>query len=212
MLGASQLAWLRRGLRQSTATWKVIGNQVPFFPTVLGPGYPEALSAILEPVSPALAHEPAAYYVDDWNGYPAERSRIVSTLAEVDDVVILTGDVHQSYACEIPRDAGTYSATGESVAVELIAPGISSPAISTIIAQFVPGADTAIESVFSTNEAGFNQWVKYRDSSRCGYLLVDIDAERVRADWWLVDDSQVRQSPMRRAKTVQVRRGSRRVS
>jgi alkaline phosphatase D len=211
MLGAAQLAWLRRGLRESTATWKVIGNQVPFFPTVLGPGYPEALSAILEPASPALAHEPAAYYVDDWNGYPAERDRLVSTMAEVEDVVILTGDVHQSYACEIPQDVGTYSVTGESVGVELIAPGVSSPAISTIIAQFIPGADVAIESVFSANEAGFNQWVKYRESSRCGYLVVDIDASRVRADWWLVDDSQSRTSPVRHARAMQVKRGSRSV-
>ena len=212
MLGEAQLAWLRKGLEESTATWKVIGNQVPFFPTVLGPGYPEALSAILEPVSPALAHEPAAYYVDDWNGYPAERQRLVTTMTEVEDVVVLTGDVHQSYACEIPRDVGTYSATGESVAVELIAPGISSPAISTIIAQFIPGADTAIESVFSANEAGFNQWVKYRESSRCGYLIVDVDGARVRADWWLVDDSQVPSSPVRHARTMQVKRGSRQVT
>ncbi|MGA8846721.1 MAG: alkaline phosphatase D family protein [Nocardioides sp.] len=208
MLGEPQATWLRDGLEQSKATWKVIGNQVPFFPTVLGPAYPEAISAILEPISPALAHEPAAYYVDDWNGYPAERRRLVSTFAQVNGVVILTGDVHQSYACEIPRDPGTYAVTGESVAVELIAPGISSPSVPTIAAQFLPGADAAFNAVVGTNERLFNPWVKFSENSRCGYLIVDFDADRVRADWWLADDSQSRSTPVRRAHTTRVRHGS----
>lgn len=208
MLGAAQLAWLTRGLRRSPATWKLIGNQVPFFPTVLGPAYPAAVSEVLEPVSPALAHEAVAYYVDDWNGYPAERRRLVDRMAAVEDVVVLTGDVHMSYACEIPRDPGTYAVTGESVAVELITPGISSPSIGTIAAQYVPGADTAFDSVTGANETAFNPWVKWRDSTHCGYLLVDLDAERVRADWWLVDDAQQPDSDVTRARTMRVRRGS----
>ncbi len=211
MLGTAQFDWLTSGLRESRATWKLVGNQVPFFPTVLGPGYPDAISQVLEPVSPALAHEAVAYYVDDWNGYPAERRRLVAQLARVEDVVVLTGDVHMSYACEIPRDPGTYALTGHSVAVELIAPGISSPSIGTIAAQFVPGADTVFDTVTGANEAAFNPWVKYRDAQHCGYLLVDIDAERVRADWWHVDDAQAARSAVRRARTMQVRRGSRTV-
>jgi alkaline phosphatase D len=209
MLGERQLAWLKDGLKESKATWKLIGNQVPFFPTVLGPGYPEAISEIVEPISPALAHEAVAYYVDDWNGYPAERRRLVKTMAEVDDVVVLTGDVHMSYACEIPRDIGTYTATNESVAVELITPGVSSPATATIIAQFIPGADVAFNSAVGANDAAFNPWVKFRESDRCGYLVVDVDAERVRADWWLIDDSQSRTSPVNHAHTARVQRGSR---
>ena len=212
MLGESQLDWLTRGLRTSEASWKLLGNQVPFFPTVLGPAYPAAMSELLEPISPALAHEAVAYYVDDWNGYPAERRRLVETMAGVEDVVVLTGDVHMSYACEIPRDAGTYAATGDSVAVELIAPGISSPSIGTIAAQFVPGADTVFDGITGTNEQAFNPWVKYRESSHCGYLLVDVTRDRVRADWWLVDDAQVAGSAVRRARTMRVQRGSRRVT
>ncbi|MGA8255449.1 MAG: alkaline phosphatase D family protein [Nocardioides sp.] len=212
MLGERQAAWLSDGLADSKATWKVIGNQVPFFPTVIGPSYPAQVSAILEPFSPALAHEPFAYYVDDWNGYPAERRRLVKAMSAVEDVVILTGDVHQSYACEIPNDPGTYAVTGDSVAVELIAPGISSPSISTIVAQFIPGADVAINSVFDSNERAFNPWVKFRENSRCGYLLVDIDSERVQAQWWLADDSQQRRTPVRLDHTARVKRGSRQIS
>ena len=133
-------------------------------------------------------------------------------MSAVEDVVILTGDVHQSYACEIPSDPGTYAVTGDSVAVELIAPGISSPSISTIVAQFIPGADVAINSVFDSNERTFNPWVKFRENSRCGYLLVDFDAERVQAQWWLADDSQQRRTPVRLDHTARVKRGSRQIS
>ncbi len=208
MLGKRQARWLLDGLEDSNATWKVIGNQVPFFPTVLGPGYPNQLSALLEPISPALAHEAVAYYVDDWTGYPAERRRLVAAMSKVQDVVILTGDVHQSYACEIPRDPGTYAVTGDSVAVELIAPGISSPSISTIVAQFIPGADLALETAIGSNERVFNPWIKFRESSRCGYLVVDLDANRARAEWWLADDAQSRRSPVRLAHTTRVARGA----
>ncbi|GAB2776150.1 alkaline phosphatase D family protein [Nocardioides salsibiostraticola] len=208
MLGERQADWLSKGLERSKATWKVIGNQVPFFPTVLGPAYPAAVTAVLEPISPALAHEPAAYYVDDWNGYPAERRRLVSTISKIKDVVILTGDVHQSYACEIPHDPGMYGVTGESVAVELITPGISSPSIATIAAQFLPGANAAFNAVVGSNERVFNPWVKFSENSRCGYLIVDINARRVRADWWLADDAQSRSTAVRRAHTARVRRGS----
>ena len=126
--------------------------------------------------------------------------------------MVLTGDVHMSYACEIPRDPGTYALTGESVAVELICPGISSPSIGTIAAQYLPGADVVFDSVTGANEKAFNPWVKWRDSTHCGYLVVDVDASRVRADWWLVDDAQSPRSAVRRARTMQVRRGSRQVS
>ena len=212
MLGTKQADWLCGGLTKSEATWKVIGNQVPFFPTVLGPAYPGEVSAILEPVSPALAHEAVTQNVDDWDGYPAERRRLVAAMDKVRDVVILTGDVHQSYACEIPRDAGTYAVTGDSVAVELIAPGISSPSLSTIVAQFLPGADLALDAVEGSNERAFNPWIKFRESSRCGYLLVDLDAQRVRAQWWLADDAQTRRSPVRLAHTARVGRGTHRIS
>ncbi len=149
--------------------------------------------------------------MDDWNGYPAERRRLVAAMSKVQDVVILTGDVHQSYACEIPRDPGTYAATGDSVAVELIAPGISSPSISTIVAQFIPGADLALETAIGSNERLFNPWIKFRESSRCGYLVVDLDANRARAEWWLADDAQSRRSRVRLAHTTRVARGAGRI-
>jgi alkaline phosphatase D len=62
---------------------------------------------------------------DQWDGYPAERERIVQHLAthEVPNVVVLTGDIHLAAVGQLR--AGD-RATGTPVGVEFVATSISS--------------------------------------------------------------------------------------
>jgi alkaline phosphatase D len=75
MLGPKQLAWLIDGLQRSTATWKVIAQQVT--------------------VAPIRETDPDSG-ADDWDGFPEERGRILGILEQsgIDNVVFLTGDAH----------------------------------------------------------------------------------------------------------------------
>jgi alkaline phosphatase D len=83
MLGKQQADWLIESVVHAEAKWKLIGNQVIFseykIPPKLG-SYSKS--------------------TDMWNGYPVERSRILSAFQSdsVDGVIILTGDVHCSFS------------------------------------------------------------------------------------------------------------------
>jgi phosphodiesterase/alkaline phosphatase D-like protein len=69
MLGAAQLAAFERALRSSTATFKVVVNEVPFLQMYVLP-------------------------YDRWEGYAAERARLLELFREVGNVVVLTTDTH----------------------------------------------------------------------------------------------------------------------
>lgn len=76
MLGAVQYAAFVRDIRASTATWKVVLNEVPMLQLYALP-------------------------YDRWEGYNAERKRLLADLAGIDNVVFLTTDTHANLVGEI---------------------------------------------------------------------------------------------------------------
>lgn len=213
MLGDAQEAWLVRGLRRSTARWKVLGNQVPFFPQAIGGHVPGQIARLLGPrVADTLARPLAELYVEDWNGFRRQRQRLVDAMTGVDDVVVLTGDVHQSYASEIPRRPEDYLLDRRSVAVEFVTPGVASPSVQAIAEQVAPGAGRTVDAVLSTNNAVANPWIRWAEGLRTGCVVVDLDGERAQADWFLASSSQRRDAKMSRSASWQTRAGSSRLS
>jgi alkaline phosphatase D len=153
LLGAEQLEWFKSNLSQSNAQWKIIGNQVMVSP----------LRIFGNPVNE-----------DQWDGYPAEREKILKHIEDnsIDNCVFLTGDIHTSWANDIPRNLNNYDAsTGAgSVAVEYVCTSVTSSSFLTF------GVPVQLIQVFNPN-------VKYADLSKRGYLLLDINASRVQGDW-----------------------------
>jgi hypothetical protein len=78
MLGAPQLERFRRAVRASTATFKVIVNEVPLQQFYQLP-------------------------YDRWEGYAADRTRLLDALAGVRNVVVLATDTHANLIGEIRR-------------------------------------------------------------------------------------------------------------
>lgn len=160
LLGSAQRNWLYDRLKSTTATWKLLGQQVMVAPlrmTALGNTY------IVNP--------------DQWDGYPAERRRLMDTIIQnnIQNVVFLTGDIHTSWANDLPFGPGNYnSATGVgSTAVEFVTPSITS-ANAAFLNNFASPA--LVQSQ--------NPHVKYADLTRHGYVLLDVTATRVQGDWY----------------------------
>jgi alkaline phosphatase D len=186
MLGAAQEAWLSDTLRDSMRAgtrWRVIGQQVVF--TSLTPPGQRVRSA------------------DSWDGYQSARQRVFDTIDHhgVKDIVILTGDVHSSWALDVAPNAweGYDSRTGErSVAVELTTPAISSPPIFS-------GAD-ARERAAALKVALPN--LKFMDGANRGYVLIDITPERMHADYYFVPTVAERSAAETHAAALLTERGS----
>jgi alkaline phosphatase D len=89
MLGQEQAEWLIKEVSNSKAKWKIIGNQVIFSAF----DYPSKLKTYSKSM-------------DMWEGYPVERNRILNAWnnAGIQDIVILTGDVHASFSMELRRN------------------------------------------------------------------------------------------------------------
>ena len=144
LLGRTQEGWLSEQLGASRARWRMLGQQVMVSPFALGKN------------------------LDSWEGYPAARARLLQQLsAAAGDTVILTGDVHSSWAMDVLDDAGEHS-----LAVELVTPGISSPLLSR------EDAEAREPDVMAQPH------VRYAQMWKRGYMVVDVDRERVQAAWY----------------------------
>jgi alkaline phosphatase D len=141
LLGEPQFAWLTNELRQSNAQWKVLVNQVMFSPlTFFG--------------IPANS--------DQWDGYSFERQRLIDSIKgnNIDNFVVLTGDIHTAWSNNIP-------APGGNVGVEFVCTSVTSPGLSF-------GASSLIQF--------FNPHVRYVNTEEHGYLLMDFNASRAQGD------------------------------
>jgi len=175
LLGRGQEEWLTRQLQRSRergVRWQLLGQQVTFAPMSL-PGQPSVST-------------------DTWDGYRPARERIVDYLAanQMKNTVILTGDIHSSWAYDVPADPwGAYdAATGRgTAAVEFVTPSITSPS----------GWDpqSAPERLRGLKDA--RPHLRWADGLAHGYIVLDLTPEAVQADWFGVPTIEERTSEER---------------
>ncbi|MFK4243030.1 alkaline phosphatase D family protein [Micromonospora chokoriensis] len=147
LTGATQEAWLLDGLAQHYGTWDILGQQVFFARQFDAAG---------------------AASMDAWDGYRASRSRIQTGWQQrgVRNPLVLTGDVHKSWANELKADyANPSSAT---IGTELVCTSITSAGNGTG-STTIPNAAT-------------NPHLKFH-SDRRGYVRTTISRSQVRADF-----------------------------
>jgi len=167
ILGFDQQAWLAEQLRASVRngiTWRLLGQQLMF--------------------GQLVDDDHVLLNLDQWDGYPRSRALILDQLAQehIDNVVILTGDIHTAWAMDITPDpfSSAYDpATGRgSLAVELVTTSVTSPGPKGEAGELKDREKTIVET---------RPHIRYVNLREHGYLLLDIDAERTRGEFWFVD-------------------------
>ena len=179
LLGVAQRDWLLDGLTRSTATWKVLGNQVMMTQLAFNP----FLSGANAPFT----------NLDAWDGYPAERVRLLTAIRDggIDDVVVTTGDIHTTWASDLPvQPFGGYDpATGAgSVAVEFVTPSVTAANLNEN--QGIPPEDVP-EDVPTASERGLAAaypQLKTVELDEHGYMVLDLTPGQAQADWFYVND------------------------
>ncbi|MDP3857531.1 MAG: alkaline phosphatase D family protein [Stagnimonas sp.] len=180
LLGPEQQQWLLDSLSSSTATWKFLGQQV-MFGQLKVVGLPDLSTQVPQLSLIPIAGSGGQYLNgDQWDGYQAERSAIFNHLAEqaIDNVVVLTGDIHTSWTMDLTPDPNNPVAynplTGAgSLAVEYVCTSVTSPGLE----QLAPVQD-AISLV--------NPHIKYVDLQQKGYMVFDVTPEQVLGEHWYV--------------------------
>ncbi|MBM7415950.1 MULTISPECIES: alkaline phosphatase [Nocardiaceae] len=179
--GADQMAWLTAGLTSSPTQWRIIGNPVMITPTLIPPLEPEAARGVTQ-----LLGLPAAgvsYNADPWDGYTADRRRLLDAIrtAGVDNTVFITGDIHSSWACDIPVDAAAYPAAG-TVATELVVTSVTSANID----DFLKVPEHTVGRVAEEAFKAFNHHVKYVDLDTHGFGVFEVTPSGAQMDHWYV--------------------------
>lgn len=202
LLGENQRSWFVEQLTNSGAKWKVIGNQIIFSEFNVGP---------FGPATGQSPEEAESVFLDIWDGYPIERDFLIDVISEnnIDNVVWLTGDFHCSFAFDVAKRptifgwdqaAPTYDpATGAgSVAVEFATPSVSSANFDENLDPFLAAyleaqlnrplvnqPSLGIDwSTFGLEGANINPHMKYTDLNDHGYFILDLQNDKVQADWY----------------------------
>jgi phosphodiesterase/alkaline phosphatase D-like protein len=179
MLGAEQRAWLLRELDGSQAAWRIVASPSVFTRTWCEDPE-EPLRTALEKLK-LIDEDGEGPDRDQWDGYPAERARLTGHLRdrEIDDVVFLSADIHASVAAVVEDGS-----TGDPVAVELTAPSLTSQNLDEKLG--VEPRDPCILRSEAAYVAAHDH-VQWCEMASHGYVVIDVDRERLRGEWWHVD-------------------------
>jgi alkaline phosphatase D len=148
MLGAAQLAWLQGELAAERSRWTVVANQVAMTPMPFG----------------------TVFNLDQWDGYPVERSTLLGQLAGLRNAVVLTGDFHAAGVGDLQDEAPGSPIVG----TELMTTSISS------------NTSASNEAAISTIVSGLPTW-QWFDATKRGYARADITPAGIDVDFVAVD-------------------------
>lgn len=184
LLGAEQEAWLFERLRNSTARWRLLGQQVMMAQLKVA-GVPDAAGG-------GIYGNP-----DQWDGYKPARDRLLGCLQEnnISNVVVLAGDFHVAFASDVATDPSNPVAynplTGAgALAVEFVTPSATSAGDrrSLLDPDLLTDPGDLLEELVVANPEIFqapNPHIKFTDG-RNGYTLLDITREAIHAEYWAV--------------------------
>ncbi len=166
--GATQERWLIDGWRRSRALWNVVPQQVTFSQRKLDLTAQAKLS------------------MDAWDGYRASRKRVLAGArsAGLENLMVLTGDVHVGYAFDIKADFD--DPASKTLGTEIVATSISS------------GKDGADKPANWDTYTKANPHLKFYNGRR-GYVTVGLGRQSARADFKTVSSVTTPGAPIRTA-------------
>lgn len=156
-LGTVQEAWLDKQM-QHDKRWNILAQQVQVMPWLR---YNKAGNAY--------------FSKDTWNGYPYARKRLIESIkqnAPNGNTVILSGDLHEYFAGNIPSDLDDYNSP--SIATEFLTTSISSVGDGQLIR---PGHEDVLK---------LNPHIKFNNDQR-GYQVLNFYKDYMRTDLKVLD-------------------------
>ncbi|MFW0788319.1 alkaline phosphatase D family protein [Gordonia sp. CPCC 205333] len=205
--GRAQMNWLTNGISTSQTRWQIVGNPVMISPILLPPLDPERTRVLTDLIG--LPADGARFNADSWDGYTADRKRLLDAIDRSGkrNTVFITGDIHMSWACEVPRKPSDYPGSG-SIATEFVVPSVTSNNLDddVNVPEHTLGLPAAA-AIMATNRN--TRWVE-TDSHGYGVFTVTSDAAQM--DWYFVADRTIRNTPQIHAESWRVGAGARRLT
>jgi alkaline phosphatase D len=209
LMGAEQERLLYDGLRRSTAAgvrWQVLAQEVVMGPTLLpktatdwlgpNPSQDARASTQIGLIASSLG---LPFYFDNWDGYPAARSRLLKAAQEANaNLVVLSGDSHNAWGFDL--DEG-----GKPAGVEFAGQSVTSPGYEGDLPNVSP---RILERAFMER----NPLLKWANLDRRGYVSVELTPDRATGEWLMLDTVRSRSTTLAAKHRMSVVRGTNRLS
>ena len=205
LLGFDQRRWLSDRLfasKQKNSLWTVLGQQVMF-------GQLNLLELPqVKLLDQSVLGNIAAVNMDQWDGYVAERNRVFNMIKDIgiENLVVLTGDIHTSWAIELFENPFTLlggNPLQRSLGVEVVTPSVTSSGFPDEVADVVSAALPLL-----------NPHIKYNELKTKGFVLLEMSRTRLSVTWKyaqsVADESLIGMENEAMRKTMTVPLGSNR--
>ena len=156
MIGTAQESWLYDGLARSQARWNIIAQDV-----------------LMAELKERTTQNEIAFWTDDWNGYPANRARLLQHIHDnrVSNPVVIGGDIHSFWTNDLKLDFD--DPRSPVVATEFVGTSITSyPPPYELFSAMLPD----------------NPHVRFFESRKRGYVSVDLTAQRMTTRFQALSD------------------------
>lgn len=204
MLGSTQESWLAHALKANarTTAWQLIGMATILGRTLM----PQDAVSWLRP--DATDKTVASFrnnaragtldlpmWMDRWDGYPAARARLLKAAQQADaDLVMLSGDSHNAWAYALVED-------GRAAGVEFAGHAVTSGGME--------GTMAADPVTVARGFVAANPELKWADTSRRGYMMIEVTPQRVTGEWLFLQTIKARTTAIADTHRMSVRRGRR---
>jgi len=208
LLGTAQEGWLATALsasRRAGRPWQILAQQVIMGELIL----PLVVSETMPPDTPAQVSERIAngaigsrlglpVNLDAWDGYPAARARLLKAARGADaNLIVLAGDSHNAWSFELADGR-------DSAGVEFAVSSVTSPGIERSVGWLDPAR-------FAREAVGRNPGLKWTDTSRRGYLTVELTKARASTEFVFMDTIRERSTKLSGIHRLSVAAGSNRL-
>ncbi|HEU0058824.1 MAG TPA: alkaline phosphatase D family protein [Hyphomicrobiaceae bacterium] len=133
------------------------------------------------------------FWTDGWDGYPVARQRLLAAMAasRLANPVVIGGDIHSFWTTDLKQDFN--QERSPTVATEFVGTSITSdPPPYELIAGLLPE----------------NPHVRYFESRHRGYVVVDLDRERMHVRFRAISDRRDPKATVKTLKQFVVRNGA----
>ncbi len=208
LLGAAQEQWLAStlaGSRRAGRSWQILAQQVIMGELVLPLVVAETMPAdIPAQVSERIANGAIGsrlglpVNLDAWDGYPAARERLLKSAREADaNLIVLAGDSHNAWSFDLAHGK-------DPAGVEFAVSSVTSPGIERSVGWLDPAR-------FAAEAVGRNPGLKWTDTSRRGYLTVELTKARASTEFVFMDTIRERSTRLSGTHRLSVAAGANRI-
>lgn len=204
LLGMQQEKWLNNIMGQSAKSgtaWQILAQQVimgtlkspPEIANWLPDGAPEYIKKrVITGIEASKSGLP--FNFDAWDGYPAARDRLLANAQEANaNLVVLAGDSHNAWGNNLVHN-------GKAAGVEFAGHGVTSPGFES----YFTGVDP---KTMADKLRAANPNLAFVDTSKRGYVSLDIRQERITGTWHFMSDIKSRNINISSEHSLSVMRG-----